>query len=181
MRKFLWAGQQQTSFNLALKNSWNISIFSRQIEHIKFDTGRDWKIIIKKKCEGKDVDFFYDINYMALATCRWLCNNNSNGGDGGGSKVWKMPAMGFKDSIIWPARPSSSYVLSASWCVKYSFFFLSFRFAGKFNSCGNSVNLKGAAASTHGNTRTRAKTRATPLATRPVCQQGSLYPFDRAA
>lgn len=57
------------------------------------------------------------------------------------------------------------------------FFFLSFRFAGKFNSCGNSVNLKGAAASTHGNTRTRA----TPLATRPVCQQGSLYPFDRAA
>lgn len=61
------------------------------------------------------------------------------------------------------------------------FFFLSFRFAGKFNSCGNSVNLKGAAAPTHGNTRTRAKTRATPLATRPVCQQGSLYPFDRAA
>lgn len=135
----------------------------------------------KKKCEGKDVDFFYDINYMALATCRWLCNNNSNGGDGGGSKVWKMPAMGFKDSIIWPARPSSSYVLSTSWCVKYSFFFLSFRFAGKFNSCGNSVNLKGAAAFTHGNTRTRAKTRTTPLATRPVCQQGSLYPFDRAA
>lgn len=177
MRKFLWAGQQKTSFNSAFKNSSKISIFSRQIEHIKFDTGRDWKIIIKKKMWRERRWFF--LRYKLYGTChvslivqqqqqrrwRWRQQSVKNAGNG------------LQGLYNMASTPIFQLRLVCQLMREIFFFFLSFRFAGKFNSCGNSVNLKGAAASTHRNTRTRA----TPLATRPVCQQGSLYPFDRAA
>lgn len=94
---------------------------------------------------------------MALATCRWLCNNNSNGGKR--QKSVKNACNGLQGLYNMASTPIFQLHLVCQLMREIFFFFLSFRFAGKFNSCGNSVNLKGAAQHLHTEGRERGRGR----------------------